>query len=201
MDQKPVKASRRPRSDSLRNRDRLIAAARDVFAEGGAGASLEAVARRAEVGIGTLYRHFPSRDALFQSVYRQEIDDLVALAEQSSADPDPAGAMRRWLHANIRVVATKKGMLAALTPSPDSSRALYADTRTRVVAAATALLGRAQASGAMREDINGAELLQALYGICYAYDGPHWQANVTRLVDVFIDGLTLRRGPTPAPTP
>lgn len=192
MEQGTAKATRKPRSDALRNRERLIVAARDVFAEGGPGASLEAVARRAGVGIGTLYRQFPTRDALFQAVYRHEVDELVALAEALSTDADPAGALRRWVHANIGMVATKRGMLAALAPTPDGTQALFADSRVRLVAAVDALMRRAQAAGAFRADLAAEEVLMALYGICYSHDGADWQARVIRLVDVFIDGLATR---------
>lgn len=192
MEQATAKASRRPRTDSLRNRERLIGAARDVFAEGGPGASLEAVARRAGVGIGTLYRHFPTRDALFQAVYRHEVDELVALAEALSDDPDPSAALRRWVHANIGVVATKRGMLAALAPTPDGTRMLFANSRAQLVGAVEALMRRAQSGGTLRTDLVAEDVLMALYGICYSSDGPDWQARVTRLVDVFIDGLAPR---------
>jgi AcrR family transcriptional regulator len=189
MEQDPPRASRRPRSDSLKNRERLIAAAREVFAEGGASASLEAVARRAGVGIGTLYRHFPARDALFQAVYRSEVDQLVSMAEARASDADPAAALRHWLHANIGVMATKRGMLVALAPTPEGSKELFADSRARLVAAVGALMTRAQAAGAIRGDLEAEEVLMALYGICSTRDGPGWQAGVVRLVDVFVDGM------------
>ena len=118
---------RRPRADSLRNRERLLEAARGVFSAGGPDASLEAVARTAGVGIGTLYRHFPTREALFQAVYRHEVDQLVELAERLAAEAAPVDALRRWLHANVQLVATKKGMLAALAlAAVDGSYELYA---------------------------------------------------------------------------
>jgi AcrR family transcriptional regulator len=195
MGSEPGKASRAPRSDSLRNRERLLRAAREVFAEGGAGASLEAVARRADLGIGTLYRHFPTREALFQAVYSNEIDDLVDLARQLLAEPDPAEGLRRWLHANIGVIATKRGMVAALAPAPESSKALYADSRRRLVDAVGALMRRPQAEGAMRSDVAPEEVLQALHGIAYGRDDPAWQATALRLIDIFVDGLRLRPAP------
>jgi AcrR family transcriptional regulator len=191
----PEKARRAPRSDSLRNRDRLLRAARDVFAEGGAGASLEAVARRANLGIGTLYRHFPTREALFQAVYSKEIDELVALAGQLLAEPDPTDGLRHWLHANIGVIATKRGMVAALSPAPESSTTLYLDSRRRLVEAVGALMRRPQAEGAMRSDVTPEEVLQALQGIAYGRDDPGWQATALRLIDIFVDGLRI--GPPP----
>ena len=106
--------ARKPRADSVRNRERVLQAAKTVFAAGGPEASLEAVARQAGVGIGTLYRHFPTRQTLFEAVYRNEVGQLVALAEQLGTDLPPLEALRRWLRANVEFVATKKGMSAAL---------------------------------------------------------------------------------------
>ena len=105
---------RKARADSLRNRERLIEAATEVFSADVRQASLEAVARQAGVGIGTLYRHFPTREALFDAVYRREVDQLAELAERLGYEVDPVEALRRWLHANVRLVATKKGMIEAL---------------------------------------------------------------------------------------
>src|ERR1700741_4179466 len=103
------KNPRKPRSDALRNRERLLDAAKAVFSAGGAEASLEAVARHADVGIGTLYRHFPTREALYEAVYRREVEQLGELAEQLKSEAAPVDALRRWLRANVEFVATKKG--------------------------------------------------------------------------------------------
>src|SRR3982750_1319747 len=105
---------RPPRADAARNRDRLLVAAKAVFSAGGSDASLEAVSKRAGVGIGTLYRHFPTREALFEAVYRREVDQLSELAEQLKGTAAPVEALRRWLKSNVELVATKKGMIAAL---------------------------------------------------------------------------------------
>lgn len=193
MDQSKDKTSRQPRADSLRNRARLLAAARDVFSAGGPEASLEAVARRAEVGIGTLYRHFPTREALFQAVYKNEVDQLVAHAEDLSEDASPADALRRWLHANVVMVATKKGMLAALTPATDSALPLYADSSARLMHSIEMLMQRAISSGEIRADIRPDEVMRALIGICYTRDQPDCQETVSRLIDVFVDGLCEAR--------
>src|ERR1700684_237612 len=107
--------ARKPRADAVRNRELVLEAAKSVFSAGGPDASLEAVARRAGVGIGTLYRHFPTREALFEAVYRREVDHLADLAQQLKADDvAPTEALRRWLRSNVEFVATKKGMSAAL---------------------------------------------------------------------------------------
>lgn len=189
MGHPPQKTRRKPRADSLRNRDRLLRAAGEVFGAGGPEASLEAVARKAEVGIGTLYRHFPTREALFQAVYRREVDQLVALAGELADEAPPVEALRRWLRASVGVVATKKGMIATLAPAPGSSAELYADSATRIARSAGDLMGRAVAAGELRDDVAPEELMRALAGLCYMGDQPGWQTTVTRLVDVLVDGL------------
>ena len=113
--------ARPPRADALRNRERVLEAAKAVFSAGGADASLEAVARQAGVGIGTLYRHFPAREALFEAVYRREVEQLAELAVALEADPAPVEALRRWLRANVEFVVTKKGMSAALASAAQGS--------------------------------------------------------------------------------
>src|SRR5580698_1933898 len=105
---------RKPRADAVRNRDRVLEAAKAVFSAGGPDASLEAVAKRAGVGIGTLYRHFPTRENLFEAVYRREVEQLGEFADQLKGEPDAVESLRRWLHSTVEFVATKKGMLAAL---------------------------------------------------------------------------------------
>jgi AcrR family transcriptional regulator len=193
MGEKAEKASRKPRVDSVRNRDRLLVAAHDVFSAGGPDASLEAVARTAGVGIGTLYRHFPTREALFQAVYRREVDQLVDLAVTLAAEAPPLEALRRWLHANVGMVATKKGMLAALAPAAGSSTELYAHSAAQSARSVGNLMAAAVAAGEIRDDIAPEDVMRALIGMCYTRDQPGWQATVIRLVDVFVDGLRVRR--------
>jgi AcrR family transcriptional regulator len=193
MDLPADKASRKPRADSLRNRERLIEAARTVFAAGGPDASLEAVARTAGVGIATLYRHFPTREALFQSVYRHEVDQLVALAGRlPDQTANPVEALRGWLHAMVRMVATKKGMISALAPAEGSSTELYAESTRRLGAAVEGLIGRAMDAGAIRSDLSPEDVIRAVYGFCHMPQGPNWVATVVRLLDVFVDGLKVR---------
>jgi AcrR family transcriptional regulator len=185
---------RKPRADAVRNHERVLEAAKVVFSAGGPDASLEAVARRAGVGIGTLYRHFPTREALFEAVYRREVQQLVELAEQLKSEATPVDALRRWLRSNVEFVATKKGMLAALALAAHSPSELYAYSFDRLTKAMGALLDRAVASGEIRADVSPEELLRALIGMCYMHDQPGWQAGVLRLVDVLVDGL--RRQPS-----
>lgn len=190
MVQLPVKASRKPRADSQRNRERLLQAAKDVFSAGGPGASLEGVARKAGVGIGTLYRHFPTRDDLFEAVYRREVDLLADLAERLTQDAEPVEALRLWLHQAVDVVATKKGMMATLALATDGKQDLFAYSGARMNEAATLLLERATRSGDIRPDMTPDDLIRALVGLCHAPDRPGWRPSVVRLVDVFVDGLT-----------
>lgn len=192
MGQVSQKPSRRPRADSIRNRQRVLEAATAVFSAGGPDASLEAVAKRAGVGIGTLYRHFPTREALFEAVYRHEVDQLGELANTLLGQGEPVEALRAWLHANVRLVATKKGMLAALALAAHGPKELYAYSFERLTRAVGLLLERAVAAGEVRDDITAADLLRALVGMCYMNDQPGWQVNVLRLVDVFVDGLRVR---------
>lgn len=193
MEDRPPKTGRKPRADATRNRDRLLDAARSVFSAGGPDASLEAVARRAEVGIGTLYRHFPTREALFEAVYRHEVDQLSDYAEELTANADPVAALRLWLHANVKLVATKKGMLAALALAAHAPSELYAYSFERLTVAVGLLLRRAVARQELRDDISAEDLLRTLIGMCYLHDQPGWQATVIRLLDVFVDGLSAPR--------
>ena len=189
MGQLSEKASRKPRADSLRNKELLLAAAHEVFSTGGPDASLEAVARTAGVGIGTLYRHFPTREALFQAVYRHEVDQLVDLAVALAAEAPPLEALRRWLHAVIGLVATKKGMLAALAPAAGSSTEVYAYSAAQLERSVGNLMKAAVAAGQIRGDIAPDDVMRALIGMCYMREQPGWQDIVIRLVDVFVDGL------------
>jgi AcrR family transcriptional regulator len=185
---------RKPRADAIRNRERVLEAAKAVFSAGGPEASLEAVAKRAGVGIGTLYRHFPTREALFEAVYRREVQQLGELAEALKSEADPVDALRRWLRSNVEFVATKKGMSAALALAVQSTSELTAFSFDRLTKAVGALLDRAIAAGEIRADISPEDLLRALVGMCYLHDQPGWQKSVVRLLDVLVDGLRVRSG-------
>ena len=185
--------SRKPRADALRNRERVLEAARAVFSAGGPDASLEAVAKTAGVGIGTLYRHFPTREALFDAVYRHEAQQLAALAERLKKEAQPIEALRQWLHALIKFVATKKGMSAALALAVSKDSDLFSYSSDLLMRSAGGLLDRAIAAGAIRNDIGPEDLVRTLAGMCYTHDQPGWQKSVLRLVDIFIDGLRNRR--------
>jgi AcrR family transcriptional regulator len=185
----PGKTVRRPRADAVRNRARVLEAAKALFSTGGPQASLETVAREAGVGIGTLYRHFPTREALFEAVYRREVEQLVELAGQLAGCPDPVAALRRWLRANVEFVATKKGMAAALALAAPGSTELSAYTAEHLTGAVRCLLDRIAAVHDLRGDIGPEDVLHMLVALCYRSDAQGWQTNVLRLLDVFVNGL------------
>lgn len=189
MASETTKASRKPRADSIRNREKLLAAATEIFSAGDGNASLEAVARQAGVGIGTLYRHFPTREDLFEAVYRHEVDQLGQLAEQLAEGSDPVAALKTWLQANVRLVATKKGMIEALQLVAVGSSELKAYSFERLTQAIALLLDRGIAAGEFRDDVPAEDVLRAIIGIFYAQGSADWQATALRLVDVFVEGL------------
>jgi AcrR family transcriptional regulator len=192
MPDQPAVKKRKLRADATRNRERVLEAAKVVFSQGGPGASLEAVARLAGVGIGTLYRHFPTRETLYEAVYRREVDQLVELARDLETNTAPVEALRCWMRANVEFIATKKGMAATLALAAHGSSDLASYSLDRLSKAVGDLLKRAVAAGEVRADIGPEDLLRALVGMCYAHDSAGWQTKVLRLVDVFIDGLGRR---------
>jgi AcrR family transcriptional regulator len=185
--------ARKPRADALRNRERVLEAARTVFSAGGPEASLEAVAKTAGVGIGTLYRHFPTREALFDAVYRHEAQQLAASAERLQKEKKPVEALRQWMHSLVKFVATKKGMSTALALAISKDSDLFSYSSDLLMRSAGGLLDRAIAAGEIRDDVGPEDLIRTLVGMCYTHDQPGWQKNVLRLVDIFIDGLRIRR--------
>lgn len=189
-------SGRAPRADALRNRARLIEAAAAAFAEQGDAASLEDVARRAGVGIGTLYRHFPTRDALIEAVYRNEVEVLCASADQLLATRPPDEALAEWMQRFVGYVAAKRGMASALKAMLGADATLFDDCRARLNAAAERLLRRAAEAGLVRGDVEAADLLRAMGGICLAAD-PASQTDQSRpLVALLLDGLRFGAGAT-----
>lgn len=187
----PAERARKLRADAVRNRERVLAAAKAVFRTGGADASLEAVARRAGVGIGTLYRHFPTREALYEAVYQHEVQQLWELAERLKDEASPVEALRRGMRAIVEFVATKKGMSAALALAVTGSSELHARSSPRLEKAARILLERAVAAGEIRSGIDPGDLMRAVVGMCLVHNQPGWQAKVLPLVDALVDGLRV----------
>src|SRR6185503_20455325 len=177
------------RSDAQRNRDKLLSAAIDAFAEEGEDVALESIAARAGVGIGTLYRHFPSREALVAAAYRNEVDALCAAAADLSAALPADLALRAWAERFADYIATKRAMGDALRSAAGSDSPLFAETKARIVAALRLLLEAGAASGTLRADVEPTDVMRVLHGIWYLPDGPEWRADVGRMLELVIDGL------------
>ena len=184
-------APKRPlRADAARNRDRLLEVAAATFSEKGADVPLEEIASGAGVGIGTLYRNFPTREALVAAVYRHEVEVLCARGDQLLADQPPADALAAWMQLFVAHVRTKRGMLSVLKPLLASDSTLIGDTRGRAVECAQRLLAAGVAAGTVRADVDGADVVRAVSGICMSTDQDTPVVS-ERLVGVIVDGLRV----------
>lgn len=181
---------RKPRADAARNRELLLEAAKRVFTEAGARASLEEIAREAGVGIGTLYRHFPTREALLEAVYRYEVERLAAAADKLLAKHEPLDAMRAWLQLCLDYLATKKVVLSAFTPGAPAPA--FESTFELLKLSLTKLLKAAIDAGDARKDVQVNDLIQVFAGFAYNVGAPGWRASTMRLVDIVIAGLATR---------
>jgi AcrR family transcriptional regulator len=179
------------RADARRNRDRLIEVAKAMFAEGGAETSLEAIAKAAGLGIGTLYRHFPTRDALIEAVYRNETQNLAEAASQFADTFSPVEALRAWLRLFVDYIATKQVMSPVLASMVGGPSGLYAESGALVKSAIASLVDRAVASGSIRLDIDPLDLLRALAGVAGISSAPGWEESAKRLVDILIAGVRI----------
>nr|WP_205648443.1 TetR/AcrR family transcriptional regulator [Acuticoccus kandeliae] len=185
-----AKTSDRPlRADAKRNRDRLLNVAARAFATDGVDTSLEGIAREAGVGIGTLYRHFPTREALIEAVYRRELEALVSAAETLSATRSPDEALAGWMQRFVDYIATKRGMKDSLKLLIESNSPLFAEVSGLIPRTLTDLLDKAVAAGSVRADVDSADVLHALSSIYSASDGPDWTERSRRLVRLLMDGL------------
>jgi AcrR family transcriptional regulator len=180
------------RADARRNRDRLLSAAVRAFSQDGPDVTLDAIARDAGVGIGTLYRHFPTREALIEAAYRSELARLCDAVPDLLQDMRPDGATRAWMDRYIEYMTTKRGMADALRVVIASGGTPYAQSRDRLITAITSLLQAGAASGALRADIEPADVLAGLSGISLAAGEPAQRAQARRLLDLLMDGLRYR---------
>jgi AcrR family transcriptional regulator len=183
------KAVRGPRIDAQRNRQRLLETAKATFAEKGEAASLEEIARLAGVGIGTLYRHFPTRDALVEAVYRNETQRLAEAAAELAATHPPVEALRAWMRIFVDHIATKQLMAGVLGSIVGGTSDLYADAGAQIKTAMAMLVDRAVADGDIRLDLDPLDMLRALAGVANVSAGPNWEASAKRLVDILIAGV------------
>jgi AcrR family transcriptional regulator len=175
------------RADARRNRERLVQAARTVFASRGSEASMEEIAKAAEVGVGTLYRHFPRRIDVVEAVYREDVQGLVDLAERSMASKDPWQALADWLQAFVKYAQSKRAMLTELHEAFEKDPDLALSLRTQINAASGMVLARAQEAGLARRDVSQGDLMQLVGGMCMSRLAKPEQNE--RLLVVVLDGL------------
>ena len=194
----PDETTRKPRVDAERNRDRLLVTAKRAFAKKGTGASLEEIARETGVGIGTLYRHFPTRDALVAAVYRNETEQLASAAHTLSAEHPPLEALRRWMNLFVDYMATKRGLASVLDALAGGTSALYADSTEQMTAALRMLMDRAVASGEAKLDLDALDLLRAVAGVGQGGAGEDWVVNAKKVVEILVAGI---RAPSAAGRP
>jgi len=184
---------RKPRADARRNRERLVDTAKAAFAETEGEVSLEEIARRAGVGIGTLYRHFPNRDAIIAAVYRREVQQMADAATRSLTSETPGEALHEWMRLFVDYIAAKKLVTAALSSTAGGAGELYASSGLNIVDAFTQLVERARVAGDIRPDADPDDILRALVGFTYGNAEPGWEASARRLIDVLMDGLRTSR--------
>jgi AcrR family transcriptional regulator len=181
-------ASRKPRTDAQRNRERILEVAKQAFTRSGANASLDDIAKDAGVGAGTLYRHFPTRDALIEAVYHTEVEKLAAAERKFAEAMPPIEALRAWMLLFVDYIATKQIIAPALNTCVGGPSKLYEGSRAQVQGAIDALVKRAIKSGDIRKDLDPFDLLRALIGVSNVASSPDWQQSARRLVDILITG-------------
>ena len=177
------------RADARRNRDKLIAAAKDLFAETGTDVSLDAVARRAGVGPGTLYRHFPTRDALVEAAYRSEVAELSAAADDLLATRPADVALAEWMDRFVAYAAAKRGMRAALQSVVASGSDIFADARRQNLATVATLLAAGAEAGTIRPDVEAEDVLRATSVVWQLEDQPGWEEQARSVLRLIMDGL------------
>ncbi len=184
--EKPT-STRKPRADGQRNRELIVQVAKAAFTESGANASLDEIAKTAGVGAGTLYRHFPSREALLEAVYRAEVEKLAEAAEEFGRELPPLEALKTWLLLFIDHLATKKIIAAALNGLVGSSP-VFEENMSKVRGAVALIYQRAMKSGDIRPDINPVDHVLAIVGVTFFGSSEDWKESAVRLVDILIAG-------------
>ena len=186
---KPTPQARKPRADSARNRQLLIDAAKAGFTDVGLNVSLEEIARRAGVGIGTLYRHFPTREAVVEAVYRREVEQLAEAVPQLLQTSPAGAALHKWMHLFVDYIATKRIIAPSLAAAATRTSTLHTTSVELITSAISTLVKHAIASGDVRKDIDPSDLLRALVGVSYSNPDVRWEASARRLIDILMDGL------------
>jgi AcrR family transcriptional regulator len=182
------KNARKPRADAQRNRERILEVAKQVFTRRGADASMDEIAKRAKIGPGTLYRHFPARDELLATVYIAEVEKLAAAQRKLSAELPPIEALRTWLLVFIDYIAAKKIIAPALNAMAGGPSRVFQQTTQVMEEAASALARRAVASGDLRSDIDPMDLLRAIYGLSTAGSADDWPTKARTFVGILLQG-------------
>ena len=185
----PAPAEKALRADAQKNRDKLIKAAGLAFFQHGIDTSLEEIAERAGVGIGTLYRHFPTREHLVEVVYRREVEDLCQAAETLAKKHSPDVALSEWMLRFVDYIAAKRGMADSLKLLVASNSEFFAESSGRIPAALQKLVDAAIATGTIRADIESSDVLHALSGIYSAPKTPQWRERSKRMVALLMDGM------------
>jgi AcrR family transcriptional regulator len=179
---------RKPRADAQRNRARILEIAKRAFTRSGANVSLDDVARQARIGAGTLYRHFPTRDALLEAVYRTEVEKLAAAEREFAEAMPPVEALRAWMLLFVDYIATKELIAPALNNMVGGPSKLFESSGNHIKGAIDSLVKRAIKNGDIRPDLDPVDLLRALIGVSNVASGPDWVQSARRLVDILILG-------------
>lgn len=185
----PTLVTRPKRADARRNYEKVLTAAREAFAEGGESTALEEIARRADVGIGTLYRHFPNRQALLEALYAAEVEEMCRSAAELD-DADPWEALNGWFERFIAYIGTKRALASELLNYMDPDAALFQVCRTSLFEAGEPLLKRAQEAGVVRPDVDIGEVIQMVIGIAKIPASDRKQTE--HILRVALDGLRYR---------
>ena len=184
--------ARKPRVDAQRNRERLLEVARQAFIQHGADAALDDIARRAEVGSGTLYRHFPTRDALIEAVFRNHVEKLTAAGERYAATMKPLFEVSAWMLKFIDYIVGKLLILPAMETVPGGSNRLIEGTRGAIHGTFAKLVQRAVQSVELRADTNADDLFRAFVGVFHTTSWDGWEASARRIVGILLEGARSR---------
>jgi AcrR family transcriptional regulator len=187
-DKRPRSGPRKPRSDALQNRVRILEAAKEAFKKSGASASLDDIAKQAGVGPGTLYRHFPAREELLKAVYQESAEKLADAGKVFAETLPPVDALRAWMMLFVDHIAEKQMIAPALHELVGDPKTIFEATYARIWEAVRTLVRRAVESGDIREDLDAIDLLRALIGVANIATTPDWQKSARRLVEILILG-------------
>jgi AcrR family transcriptional regulator len=188
MTQKRSADGRKPRADAQRNRERILQVAKEAFTRHGANTSLDEIAKQSDVGPGTLYRHFPTREELLKAVYQTEMEKLAAAAQRLAETLPPIEALRAWLLLFVDAIAAKQLIAPAVNTLLGDPKRVFEASHAQIHEALRALVKRATKSGDIRKDLDPMDLLHALVGVANVANSPDWQQSARRLVDILITG-------------